>query len=507
MKLSLLSLLALSSSLLAGPFGAEQLLPTPQDSVEWIGADPMVTHLHAAHVNSESGVELIGISSSQDQTFWMDVSAASPQAHLVADNIKGPSATCSVDADLDGDLDLIVASRWETKLNLYINDGNGSFSSATTIASAIDTAVSLKAVQIDGSGGIDIVGISDFDQQVFWLKNLGNGTFDSTQVITNSLGSPEQLESADFDNNGTQDLALLDSDSGKITVLNNDGAGNFSELHQLGLGMTSFTLTKFTSDRTDVIAISATHGDLILYENNQSGGFKTPRTLHSDTFGMQLAGATKLDSDEDIDLVLSSLNQISWLSQLENLNLSDPKNISSSESGPLALCLDDLDNDGAVDLAHSSLYDSPLSLHLGFAANPYAFWLEDFNIDHQTPILGDINSNGVSNLHEYAFNIDPTSNIARNIEPSTGTSGLPAGVSNPAAQNLSIEFIRRKAATNSQLSYSVQLSQNLRDWTPADLNSAEVTSIDSTWERVRYTPAITPNAQQFLRVEVNHLAP
>lgn len=510
MKLCLFSLLTLAPLLLAGPFGTEQLLPSVPASTEWLEGDQTITQVLTARVDTGTTADIIGLATANDQVFWIDSSTPSPLANLITENLKGPSAACSVDADLDGDIDLIVASRWETKLVLFSNDGTGTFDSGITIASGIDTATSLISAQVDGLGGSDIVGISDYDKEVFWLTNNGDGTFGTKQVITSTQGIPIQLESSDFDGNGTQDLAVLDSGSGDILILNNDGSGNFSELVKLGVGMTSFTLTEFTGGRPDVIAISETLGDLVLFENNQSGGFNLPKTLNSASLGMNLVGAVKLDSDDDIDLVLSSFisNQISWMSQLDNQLLSESKSIFIQEYGPLAHTLADLDNDGSVELVHSSQHGTSLHLHQGLAADPYAFWLDDYQLEQQSnPVLGDINENGVSNLQEYAFNLSPSSGSIIHLKPATGTTGLPSTVYNSPTQNVAIEFVRRKLESNSGLTYTVLLSQNLTDWNPADLTAAAITSIDETWERVRYTPSVTPNGSQFLRIETSYTAP
>jgi hypothetical protein len=97
---------------------------------------------------------------------------------------------------------------------------------------------------------------------------------------------------------------------------------------------------------------------------------------------------------------------------------------------------------------------------------------------------GDYDGDGVSNLAEFAFNLDPTKTAAPVVQPGTGLAGLPSIrlTGTGSSQQLRIEFIRRK---NSGLTYTVQFSSLLdgASWQPAQ-GAPVVTSIDANWDRV-----------------------
>lgn len=115
---------------------------------------------------------------------------------------------------------------------------------------------------------------------------------------------------------------------------------------------------------------------------------------------------------------------------------------------------------------------------------------------------------GISNLLEFAFNMDPKSGSDdRMLIPSTGTAGLPAvTVDAPDEPNseppvVKIEFLRRK---NSDLTYMPQFSSSLEsgDW-GAPQQQPTVVSIDDEWERVTVTDTPPPTAsRRFARVVV-----
>ena len=94
----------------------------------------------------------------------------------------------------------------------------------------------------------------------------------------------------------------------------------------------------------------------------------------------------------------------------------------------------------------------------------------------------DANNNGISNIMELAFNMNPSATGGPVIlAPGTGTRGLPVtSVITPATPTLRTEYLRRK---NSRLNYKLRFSDDLATWVDA-VASPTVTSINSDWERV-----------------------
>ncbi len=125
---------------------------------------------------------------------------------------------------------------------------------------------------------------------------------------------------------------------------------------------------------------------------------------------------------------------------------------------------------------------------------------------------GNPSGDGVANLLKYAFNMAPDAGDLLesdvSILPNGGTAGLPAITTNATPQ-LVIQFVRRKAATNPGVTYTVQVCSDLSnpaDWSPLDLSGATVESLDGTWERVTATDP-TSGPRRFGRVGVTTSAP
>ena len=88
---------------------------------------------------------------------------------------------------------------------------------------------------------------------------------------------------------------------------------------------------------------------------------------------------------------------------------------------------------------------------------------------------------------EYAFNLNPVAADFKILEEGNGISGLPLVRLVTSGENwvLQIEYVRRKAETNPQISYFPEFSNSLTsgEW-DAPLTAEVVTSIDAEWERV-----------------------
>ncbi len=118
--------------------------------------------------------------------------------------------------------------------------------------------------------------------------------------------------------------------------------------------------------------------------------------------------------------------------------------------------------------------------------------------------LADIDGDGISNLMEYALNLDPLTNEQVSMTPGSGLRGLPSiRLENISGNDrLAIEFVRRTDGSGSGLTYTPQFSSDLEDWQA--VGSESVTSIDALWDRVKIVDSLTTNdtSRRFARLKV-----
>lgn len=118
--------------------------------------------------------------------------------------------------------------------------------------------------------------------------------------------------------------------------------------------------------------------------------------------------------------------------------------------------------------------------------------------------LADLDGDGISNLMEYALNLDPLSNEQVVMTPETGLKGLPSirleTIS--GSDRLTIEFVRRTTGSGSGLTYTPQFSPDLEDWQA--VGTETVTSINALWDRVKIEDTLTTSGtlKRFARLKV-----
>ncbi|MEZ5964025.1 MAG: VCBS repeat-containing protein [Planctomycetota bacterium] len=114
----------------------------------------------------------------------------------------------AVDADADGDLDLVVAGAVNGTggVHYLANNGGGAFGPAVFFA-ASSTSVENHVVpgDFDNDGRADLLTASGSEVRV-WLGN-GNGTFQAPLVTSLGMGGTNHVTVADFDADGNLDVA------------------------------------------------------------------------------------------------------------------------------------------------------------------------------------------------------------------------------------------------------------------------------------------------------------
>ncbi|MES2466363.1 MAG: hypothetical protein V4675_03590 [Verrucomicrobiota bacterium] len=116
----------------------------------------------------------------------------------------------------------------------------------------------------------------------------------------------------------------------------------------------------------------------------------------------------------------------------------------------------------------------------------------------------DYDNDGVGNLLEFALNLDPTFNERAIMVANNGLRGLPLVrvETISGADRVTIEFVRRTAASGSGLRYGPLFSSDLAKWDA--VGTVNVVAINPRWERVKIVDALTTSAtmRRFVRLDV-----
>ncbi|MBT3305960.1 MAG: hypothetical protein HN377_05690, partial [Alphaproteobacteria bacterium] len=262
------------------------------------------------------------------------------------------------DIDGDGDIDAVTGS-WGQPVNIWVNDGAGTFSNtsvsgtgtlSTSGLSNVGAAVNgstndIAMGDLDGDGDLDIFAFNRYYGNQVFLNN-GSGTFTDTGQSLGQYGNGWDTradgELVDIDGDGDLDAVVATEAANEIFI--NDGRGNF-ELVSLGVG------TGWTNE----VHIGDLNGDgqkdiVVANSNNNPGGIiLTAKVLNTTDVAMG-----DLDGDGDLDAFTVNQNQgnDTWVNDGQGGLGSVAQSLGTANSTGVAL--GDVDGDGDLDAVVSN---------------------------------------------------------------------------------------------------------------------------------------------------------
>lgn len=240
----------------------------------------------------------------------------------ISQSLADPRSPEAADIDGDGDQDLLLASFPEAKVLWVENAGGTGAGPLHEISSDPDlvTPEIVRSADLDGDGDMDVVvagsGKIFFSEKsvLYWFENQGDGSFGPAQLIQSGSNNSRQVALADMDNDGDVDIL---SDVIGIRCFLNDGQGQFTEAPTFdsqqgspaaivptdidGDGLLDIVIPK--NGTTNTFG-TIEWGRLFWYRNEGGGAFGDGTKL-VDSTPITTSAAADLDSDGDVDLLVS----------------------------------------------------------------------------------------------------------------------------------------------------------------------------------------------------------
>lgn len=119
-------------------------------------------------------------------------------------------------------------------------------------------------------------------------------------------------------------------------------------------------------------------------------------------------------------------------------------------------------------------------------------------------IEGDFDHDGISNLLEFALNLDPTFSERATMAAASGTRGLPLVRTETigGVDRVTVEFVRRTSGSGAGTVSTAQFSSDLTDWQGSGTET--IVSINPRWERVKVVDSapVGNMEKRFARIRV-----
>ncbi len=218
----------------------------------------------------------------------------------------------TADVDGDGDMDLLIGDALNSQVLLWKNNGAGTFTFATPVATGVGQIKELRLGDFDADGDLDLAATYPYQAGqplVRLFANNGTGAFTLLTAFANGSDTAVSLEVGDMNNDGDLDLALLASfpiplapPGSHVLTLSNNGSGTFTlgPVLNLPAGAGAVRLADFDHDGDLDAALGYTN-QFLVYANNGTG-----------TLGNTPVVATILVSSQVFDWQVADVNGDGW---------------------------------------------------------------------------------------------------------------------------------------------------------------------------------------------------
>lgn len=344
-------------------------------------------------IDGDGDLDIVTAAENDDTITWWENTAGDGStftAHEVSTTVDGVRSIFVVDLDGDGDADIVSASFLGDTIEWHENTaGDGSTFTKHDIAGVGGNGFSSVTVaDIDHDGDLDVIATSSLDDTLTFFENTaGNASAFTATTLDNLADGATSVVAADIDGDGKLDLVVTEGDSGNVSWYRNDGQVNptFTK-DTLATGETGasdlFAIDIDHDGDIDILVASADDDEITLYEND--GNVNDPidpqftaRVLSTSENNISAVTAADIDGDGDYDIFSSSRNDntvtlIKNESIHRNAAFADSVTISNVTDGAYSVATGDIDGDGRVDIAVSSVFDGTIRWfrNNGEAVNP-----------------------------------------------------------------------------------------------------------------------------------------
>lgn len=237
----------------------------------------------------------------------------------ITETITDPVAMVAGDFAGDGTMGLAVASG-NGGITILLNQGG---SPVVSTVPAAGTLTGIAAGDFNRNGSLDLAVTRSSSNQVQIFTNNGSGSF--TAGATYAVGTnPSGIVAADFNHNGNLDLAVTNAGSNNVTLLPGNGNGTFGAgtTQSAGVDPISVVTTDVNNDgNADLVvfdaqnANSTTAGAVSILIGNGNGTLRPPLTTNYSFVPGMFATVADFNRDgkPDIAFTQKSSNLVSLL--------------------------------------------------------------------------------------------------------------------------------------------------------------------------------------------------
>lgn len=243
-----------------------------------------------------------------------------PRSYIAAGN---PNDMIIFDANGDGIPDIATASQSQSA-GIMIGNGDGSFKANITYIVAGGSSTvnrSIKSADVNGDGYNDLILLSSSTSAITLLLNNGNGTFQSARSIAtlNPGNGKYGLDLGDFNGDGVVDFVTNDTTASQILVII-QSSRKVGSIAALNLSTQSYARSAIDTIKNALDRVSAELGSIGAIQSRQA---IIVSNLRNRSENIEAAASRILDSDiafDSAELAKKSILQKTGIAVLAQAN-------------------------------------------------------------------------------------------------------------------------------------------------------------------------------------------